>query len=72
MAGGTCPKCGGRMEPGFLLELKDGNQKTVTEWVEGVPEKGWFGTTSTRGKRRLAIQTFRCTRCGLLESYAPE
>ena len=35
----SCPKCGGRLEQGILLELKDGNQKAVTEWVEGMPEK---------------------------------
>ena len=71
MAGATCGKCGGRMEPGFLLELKDGNQKAVTEWVEGEPEKGWFGFVKVRGKRRLKVQTQRCTRCFYLESYAP-
>jgi len=58
------------MEPGFLLELRDGNQKVVTEWIEGVPEKGWFGLVKIRGKRKLRVETVRCTRCGYLESYA--
>jgi hypothetical protein len=58
------------MEPGFLLELRDGNQKVVTEWIEGVPEKGWFGLVKIRGKRKLTVETVRCTRCGYLESYA--
>jgi hypothetical protein len=58
------------MEQGFTLELKDGNQKAVTEWVEGPPEKKWYGLV-LRGKRRLAIESWRCSRCHLLESYAP-
>ena len=66
----SCPKCGGRMEQGFMLELKDGNQKAITEWVEGLAEKAWYGL-KIRGKRRLAIETWRCGRCGYLESYAP-
>jgi hypothetical protein len=67
----TCGKCGGRTEQGFLLEQRDGNMKDVTEWIEGAPEKSWFGTVKVRGKRQLAVETHRCTRCGFLESYAP-
>lgn len=67
----TCPKCGGRAELGFLLELKDSNQKAPTEWIEGAVEKAWYGV-KIRGRRRLAVETFRCGRCGHLESYAPE
>jgi hypothetical protein len=59
------------MEQGFLLEQRDGNLNDVTEWIEGAPEKGWFGHVKVRGKRQLAVQTHRCTRCGFLESYAP-
>ena len=70
MPSSNCPKCGGRVEAGFLLEQRDGNMKGVTEWVEGAPEKGWFGVVKVRNKRRLPVQTQRCTRCGYLESYA--
>jgi hypothetical protein len=59
------------MEAGFLLEQRDGNMKGVTEWIEGAPEKGWFGAVKVRHKRQLQVQTQRCTRCGYLESYAP-
>jgi hypothetical protein len=58
------------MEPGFLLEQRDGNIKGVTEWIEGAPQKGWFGGVKLSGKRKLAVETARCTRCGYLESYA--
>ena len=66
----TCAKCGGRTEQGFLLELKDGNQRAVTEWVEGIAEKRWWGI-SIRGRRKLSVETWRCARCGYLENYAP-
>ena len=59
------------MEEGILLELKDGNQKAATEWVEGRPVKKWYGL-SIRGRRKLTIETWRCGRCTFLESYAPE
>ena len=66
----SCPKCGGRMEQGFLLEQRDGNMKDSTEWVEGAPQKKWYGL-AVRGKRKLVIESWRCGRCGYLESYAP-
>jgi predicted nucleic-acid-binding Zn-ribbon protein len=72
MAASQCAKCGGRMEPGFLLELGDGNRKVVTEWIAGEPEKGWFESVKIRGKRKLRVETARCIRCGYLESYAAE
>jgi hypothetical protein len=58
------------MEQGFLLELKDGNQKAVTEWIEGVAEKAWYGL-KIKGRNRLPVETWRCGRCHYLESYAP-
>lgn len=66
----TCPKCSGRMEQGFMLEQRDGNAKGVSEWIAGAPERAWYGLRM-RGKRRLKVETFRCTRCTYLESYAP-
>jgi hypothetical protein len=68
----TCPKCsGGRMTQGFVLDLGDGNAKKVANWIEGPVEKGWFGVAKTRDRRRLEIESYRCERCGYLESYAP-
>ena len=72
MPASTCAKCGARMEPGFLLEMKDGGMTGVTEWIEGPPDLGWFKRVKFRGKRKLSVETSRCTRCGYLESYAPE
>lgn len=66
----TCPRCQGQMELGFVMDKAPGNVLTVPEWLEGPPERSfWFGV-KTKGKERFAVQTFRCTRCGFLESYA--
>jgi len=54
-----------------MLEQRDGNMKGVTEWIEGAPEKGWFGAVKLRRRKRMEVQTYRCGRCGFLESYAP-
>jgi hypothetical protein len=43
---------------------------TVSSWTEGAPEKNlWLGV-NLKGKRRSDIATWRCNRCGFLESYA--
>jgi len=68
----ACAKCGGRMEQGFTLDHTDGGGRSVTSWVEGAPQKGWFGWISLRGKRKFEVQAWRCPRCFLLENYAPE
>jgi hypothetical protein len=65
----TCAKCGGRMEQGFVPEAKDHSTK-VEMWFEGAPQKKWYGL-KTRGVRYHEIETWRCGRCGYLESYAP-
>lgn len=65
----TCAQCGGRMEQGFIPEATR-HSNGPSEWIEGPPEKGWAGL-KLRGKRRLAVETYRCQRCGVLESYAP-
>ena len=58
------------MDQGFILEQRDGNAKGVSEWIEGRVEKAWYGL-KLRGKKRLPVDTWRCTRCHYLESYAP-
>ena len=66
----ACPKCKSAMEEGFVLDRGDSNAATVSNWVEGTPDKRWWGM-KTGDKVRLEIITFRCVRCGYLESYAP-
>jgi hypothetical protein len=59
------------MAEGFQLDLRHGNQKAVTEWIEGAPERAWYGL-KVRGKTRLPVETFRGNRCGYLEHSAPQ
>ena len=43
----------------------------VSNWLEGAPEKSiWVGLKLGR-KKPVEIKTYRCSRCGFLESYAP-
>ena len=64
-----CPKCKERMEEGFLLDKTHG-ANLWTRWVSGPPERSFWTGVKLRGKRILNVRTFRCTSCGLLESYA--
>jgi hypothetical protein len=65
-----CPKCGGRMTQGFVVDFHQGGSRRVSSWVEGAPQKSfWHGTTAPDMKG-LPIGTFRCEGCGFLESFA--
>lgn len=65
----TCPKCSGSMAEGFLLENVHG-YNAAAEWVEGAPEKSIWTGLKIGGRTRHKVQTWRCGRCGFLESYA--
>jgi len=56
----SCPRCSGSMEPGYTLDEGYGT-RTVAKWVAGEPE---------RSKAQHDVVTYRCRRCGYLESYA--
>jgi uncharacterized protein DUF6487 len=65
-----CPKCGGPMAQGFIVDFHQGGSRRVSSWVEGAPQKSfWHGTTAP-DLRGVPIGTFRCETCGFLESYA--
>ncbi len=59
------------MAEGFVLDADHNGGHKVSRWIEGAPEKHWYGLR-IRGKRQIGVQTFRCNRCGFLESYAVE
>jgi hypothetical protein len=65
----TCIRCQGTMERGFLLDETHG-RLTVGKWMAGEPEKSIWTGLKTRGKDKLDVATYRCRRCGYLESYA--
>lgn len=70
----SCPKCDGEMVAGALLEKgTSGNIDLMpTEWVQFdttyYEKHGYFKGKHVTDRRR--VQTYRCTNCGLLESYA--
>jgi hypothetical protein len=66
----TCQRCAGPLEPGYVLEIGDGNVRSVSQWVTGAPERGFMFGLKTRNRRSLPITTFRCTQCGFLQSFA--
>ena len=65
-----CPKCQGTMTQGWTLDHTQGGRK-VGSWVEGVPERSVWVGVKLGAKKPIDIQTWRCNRCGFLESYAP-
>ncbi len=65
-----CPKCRSQMEEGFIADHAHGNATTISQWIEGPPDDRWWGL-KTGDKEKLKVVTFRCVRCGYLESYAP-
>jgi hypothetical protein len=57
------------MEPGFVVDRAHHSSYRVQTWFEGQPEKSFWNGLKTKGRRHCEVRTFRCTRCGFLESY---
>ena len=66
----SCPECGGRMEAGFVPEYTR-NRVAQPFWVSGHFETT-LGMLKKDGHDFRRIDTWRCTGCGLLRSYAEE
>jgi hypothetical protein len=65
----VCPKCGGEMATGHVLECQLGQSRPLhpgvaSTWLEGPPE------ASGQAPLGVPVRTFRCGGCGYLESYA--
>ena len=65
----SCPRCSGSMESGYILDEGYGT-RTVAKWVAGEPERSIWTGLKLRGKAPHDVVTYRCKRCGYLESYA--
>lgn len=67
----TCGKCGGTMAVGVIVDHSHG--KSYPErWQKGEASVSkWWGLREDR-RAQLDVQTWRCSRCGFLESYAPD
>jgi hypothetical protein len=58
------------MEAGFIPDLGEANMANTPQWTDGAPERSFWLGLKLRGKERIPITTYRCPRCGLLQSYA--
>ena len=66
----SCPRCSGAMEAGYTVDVGYGST-SVPKWVGGEPASSfWSSGLKLRGKEQLPVTTYRCRRCGYLESYA--
>ncbi len=65
----SCTDCKGEMVEGFILDMTYGGQ-LVPRWLEGRPEKSMWTGVKAKGKKCRSVETYRCTKCGLLKSYA--
>lgn len=65
-----CPKCQGEMVQGFIVDWSQGGGRRISSWVEGAPEKSFWHGTSAPAEKHVPVGTFRCSKCGFLESFA--
>jgi hypothetical protein len=57
------------MEAGYAIDVGYGT-KAVPKWVGGEPRRSIWSGLRLGGKEQLPVTTYRCRRCGYLESYA--
>lgn len=70
MTSPQCPKCNAQMDEGFTLDDTYGG-RVQSQWAEGPPRRSiWTGIKIAKDARH-PITTYRCQKCGYLESYAP-
>ena len=66
----NCPKCSGSMTEGVILDRGDYGSTSVSTYQAGAPRKSiWTGLKQSKDDQ-VPITTFRCNRCGYLESSA--
>ena len=64
-----CPKCQGKMSEGVIVDMGYG-QSVIAQWQPAPNSVSrWFGL-KVRKKECLPTTSYRCTRCGYLESFA--
>ena len=66
----NCLRCQSRMEEGYI----PGSREVTEFWVSGPPPSNWktfsFRKTFLAAKNSIPITTYRCTKCGHLDSFA--
>lgn len=66
----SCLRCSTPMLLGFLRDTMQGPGSLYPEWVSGTPKKSFWKGVDISGEERRQVVTFRCPKCGCLESYA--
>ncbi len=65
-----CARCGADMEEGHLLESGLG-ALGVMRWIAGAPARSSvLGVLRVPREKQRKVSSFRCSKCGYLESYA--
>lgn len=64
-----CARCSGTMETGLLLDRTQA-QIYPAVWTDGPVKRNWLGGLKASDSRLYRVETWRCTDCGYLESYA--
>ena len=67
-----CPRCKGPMEPGLVIDHTGQGSVTELQWMEGDAVRSFWTGIKTKGRHRFHVITYRCQKCGYLESYATE
>jgi len=57
------------MDPGYVVDLTYGAANPA-QWAPGFPQKRIWGGLKLDKDQMLNMTTFRCRKCGCLESYA--
>ena len=69
----SCYRCHSPSTQGMLVEHDPTHQ---VRWVSGAARTGWaarfFGEGSGGDRERYRVVSYRCMRCGALESFAME
>ena len=65
-----CLRCSGAMERGFVIDKAHYSVPDTQNWVEGAPERSFWMGLRMKGREVVPVVTWRCERCGYLESYA--
>ena len=65
-----CPKCGGAMVDGHIVDRGDSNLLMPAGWIPGEPRRGFFGNLKVAKRPVFQITALRCESCGYRETYA--
>lgn len=69
MTNKNCPKCDGNMSVGVLIDQTYGGAQ-AEKWQPGEATASFWTGLKQDKKTQLQVATWRCDKCGYLESYA--